>query len=120
MDKILIGGLQFFGHHGVSEEERRLGGHFQVDLEIYYDLSRAAHSDDLSHTIDYGEVCRLLQSVGRESQHHLLESLAEAMAAAVLEDFPAQGLLIRLQKLNPPLDSHLGFVGVEIKRGRFA
>jgi len=120
MDKILIGGLQFFGHHGVSEEERRCGGRFQVDLEIYCDLSRAAESDDLSHTIDYGKVCQLVEQIGRETEHHLLESLAEAMAKEVLEGFPAQGLLIRLQKLNPPLDSRLGFVGVEIKRGRVA
>ncbi|MDH7499729.1 MAG: dihydroneopterin aldolase [candidate division NC10 bacterium] len=120
MDKILIGGLQFYGHHGVSEEERRLGGPFRVDLEIYYDLSRAAESDDLSHTIDYGEVCRRVERIGRETQHHLLESLAEAMAREVLESFPAQGLLVRLQKLNPPLDSRLGFVGVEIRRGRVA
>lgn len=120
MDKILIGGLQFYGHHGVSEEERNTGGYYQVDLEIYHNLSDAARSDDLSDTIDYGEVCRLLQKLGEESQHHLLESLGEAMAAAVLDGFPAQGLLIRLKKLNPPLDPHLDFAGIEIKRGRFA
>lgn len=120
MDKILIAGLHFFGHHGNSEEERRLGGRFRVDAEIDYDLSRAAASDELTDTIDYGEVCRMLERIGRESEHHLLESLAEAMADAILGGFPAQGVLIRLQKLNPPLDAHLGFVGVEIKRGRLA
>ena len=120
MDKILIRGLRFYGRHGVSEEERRVGGHYQVDAEISYDLSAAGRSDDLSDTIDYGEVCRLLQRVGRETQHQLLESLADAMASAVLEAFPAQGLLIRLRKLSPPIDAHLDSVGVEIKRGQFA
>jgi dihydroneopterin aldolase len=120
MDKILIGGLKFYGRHGVSEEERCVGGHYQVDAEIFCDLSAAARSDDLSDTIHYGEVCRLLQRVGRETQHQLLESLADAMASAVLEAFPAQGLLIRLRKLSPPIDAHLDSVGVEIKRGQFA
>jgi dihydroneopterin aldolase len=120
LDKILIEGLQFYGYHGVSEAERGLGGHYQVDLEISYDLSRAAQSDALADTIDYGQVCRLVQKIGQESQHLLLESLAEAMAAAILEVFPAQGLMIRLRKRCPPLDSRLDFVGVEIRRGRLA
>jgi dihydroneopterin aldolase len=120
MDKIVIAGLQFYGYHGVGEEERRTGGYYQVDAEIYYDLSRAAESDSLSDTIDYGEVFRLLRRMGKQSQHYLLESLAEAMAAAVLEGFPARGVLIRLRKLNPRFDSQVSFVGVEIKRGQFA
>jgi dihydroneopterin aldolase len=120
MDKILIAGLHFFGHHGNSEVERKLGGHYRVDAEIDYDLSRAAASDELTDTIDYGKVCRMLKKIGGESEHHLLESLAGAMAEAILEGFPAQAVLIRLQKLNPPLEADLGSVGVEIKRGRLA
>jgi 7,8-dihydroneopterin aldolase/epimerase/oxygenase len=120
MDKIVIAGLQFYGYHGVGEEERRTGGYYQVDAEIYYDLSRAAESDSLSDTIDYGEVFRLLRRMGKQSQHYLLESLAEAMAAAVLDGFPARGVLIRLRKLNLPFDSQVTYVGVEIKRGQFA
>jgi len=118
VDKILIRGLKFYGRHGVSEEERNVGGRYQVDAEIFYDLSVAARSDKLSDTVDYGEICRLLQKLGRGTQHQLLESLADAMACAVLETFPARGLIIRLQKLSPPIDAHLDSVGVEIQRGQ--
>jgi len=118
MDRILISGLQFFGHHGVSEEERRLGSHFRVDAEIEFDLTRPAASDDLGDTIDYGEVCRTLLKVGNQRQHHLLESLAEDMARAILLRFRPRSVILRLRKLDPPLDAHLEFVGVEIKRGR--
>ncbi len=117
MDRILIRGLKFYGRHGVSEEERNVGGRYQVDAEIFCDLSAAARSDQLSDTVEYGEVCRLLQKLGRETGHQLLESLADAMACAVLEAFPARGLVLRLQKLSPPIDAHLDSVGIEIRRG---
>lgn len=84
-----------------------MGGRYQVEAEIFYDLSASARRDDLPDTVNYGEVCRLWQRVGRESQHQLLESLVDAVTSPVLETFPANGLVIRLQKVSPPVDADL-------------
>ena len=34
MDRILLEGMTFFGHHGVYPVERELGTHFTVDVEL--------------------------------------------------------------------------------------
>ena len=37
-DRIIVEGMQFYGYHGSSPEERSLGQPFQVDLEAELDL----------------------------------------------------------------------------------
>ena len=47
-DRLLLEGLQFFGHHGDVEAERALGGRVDVDVEIRSDLRPAGRSDQLA------------------------------------------------------------------------
>ena len=41
----------FYARHGVHEEERQLGGRYEVDAELVFDSTEAATTDDLSKTI---------------------------------------------------------------------
>src|SRR5574340_806629 len=97
-DKILLHGAQFFGRHGVSDEEQRLGGRYVVDIELQHNLARAAASDNLIDTISYSDVYRTVHEIIEGKSFRLLESLAEAIAQTLLARFPAESVLVRIKK----------------------
>lgn len=115
-DKILITGISFYGHHGAREEERILGQRFLVDVELILDLRAAGGSDDLALTVDYADVVKRITAIGRTRRFHLLEALAEAMAAELLERFRIQEVRVRVMKSPLPLEDCVGSAGVEIVR----
>ena len=51
MDKIEIKGLEVFAHHGVYQEEQRLGQKFVVSAVLSLDTTAAAQTDDLDKTV---------------------------------------------------------------------
>ena len=56
MDVIELEGMEFRAFHGCLEQERRDGNLFTVDFRGEIDLQRAAQSDDLADTADYGKI----------------------------------------------------------------
>lgn len=61
--KIALRGMLFHSFHGVHQFERERGNDFRIDLVFEADLSRAAMSDNLSDTLDYEEVYRVVSDV---------------------------------------------------------
>ncbi len=116
LDRVFVQGIQFYGYHGVAEEERRQGQRFVVDVELSLDLRPAGGSDELSASVDYAEVLRLVRQIGESEQYRLLEALADRVAAALLERFPAVSVRVRARKPAPPLPGAFESVGVEISR----
>jgi dihydroneopterin aldolase len=116
MDRIFLRGIQFYGHHGVYEEERRLGQRFVVDVELYLDLSGAASVDDVSAAVDYSMVHAAVVEVGTQQRFRLLEALATRIASTLLERFPARRVTVRAAKPAPALPGVLEEVGVEVTR----
>ncbi len=115
-DRIVIHGIQFHGHHGVHDEERKLGQRFLVDVEIQLDLREAGQRDDLAASVDYERVHALVVEIGTGEQLRLLEALAERIASTVREQFPIQQVTVRATKPSPPLPGFAGSVSVEITR----
>lgn len=115
-DRILIHGIQFHGHHGVHEEERKLGQRFVVDVELWLDLAPAAGTDDLGTTVDYERVHALVVEIGTQEQFQLLETLAERVASVILKKFPVQHVTVRATKPSPAIPGIFGGVSVEITR----
>ena len=116
LDRILVQGIQFHGHHGVQGEERKLGQRFLVDVEIRLDLREAGRRDDLAASVDYGRVHALVVEIGTGEQFRLLEALAERIASAVLEHFRVRQVTVRATKPSPPLAGIVAGVSVEITR----
>jgi dihydroneopterin aldolase len=55
-DRLAVHGIEAIGHHGVFDFERRDGQVFVVDLVVGIDTRDAARTDDLQHTLDYGNL----------------------------------------------------------------
>lgn len=118
MDRLSICQIEFHGHCGVTAEERAAGQRLSVDIEIDCDLRKASQSDHLDDTIDYDRLCGDVARLGRETHVQLIETLAEKIAAKVLEKPKVASVLVRLKKCLPPREEIRGGVAVEIRRGR--
>ena len=117
-DRILIANMTFYGHHGVEESERRLGGKFAMDVELYLDLTPAGETDDLTKTIDYKAVYELAREIEMSRNYQLLEALAHDTAEAILARFPVDEVVLRARKQSVPLGGLIDFTEVEIRRTR--
>lgn len=117
-DRLLLEDVRFFGYHGVSKAEQTVGVWFSVDAELAVDLAPAAVSDDLAAAVDYGEVARRIVEIGTAGRVNLIERLAGQIAQALLREFPARQVRVRVRKLTPPLQGLVGTPSVELVRTR--
>ena len=119
-DRILLEGMVFYGNHGVLPAERDLGQRFVVDISLYCDLRPAGLSDDLTKTVDYGEVHRQVRDIVEGEPVDLIETVAERVAAAVLKNHVlVQAIRVRVAKPDVRLENTvLGGSAVEILRRR--
>jgi dihydroneopterin aldolase len=116
-DRLLLEGLQFFGHHGDVAAERALGGRVDVDVEIRSDLKPAGRSDQLHDALDYVRCYEAVRHVVETRQHNLLETVAEEIAAALLADARVDSVRVRVAK-QPPLAGVFRRFAVVIERSR--
>jgi len=116
-DRIILAGLAFLARHGVHEHEKTTAQRFEVDVELELELGPAGDTDDLATTVDYGDVVRLVREVLDGPPVDLIETLAERVAARLLERFVAvDAVLVRVRKPDVRLAAPLAYAGVEIRR----
>ena len=118
MDKLIIRNLELYASIGVSAAEREVGQRLLVNLEVGYDLSIAGQSDEITNTISYSNLARLIQKIGTTTECRLLEYMAEQMCEAILTTFPVTSVGLQLLKKPPPTEIMMEAAGVEIFRER--
>jgi 7,8-dihydroneopterin aldolase/epimerase/oxygenase len=119
-DRILLADMVFHGNHGTLPAEHELGQPFVVSVELRLDLRPAGTSDDLTKSVDYGEVHRMARDIVEGPPVQLTETLAERIAAAALENHPpVEAVKVRVAKPHVRLgDTVLAGSAVEILRRR--
>ena len=117
-DKLLLEDVRFYGQHGLTRAEQVVGAWFSVDVELAVDLSSAMVSDQVAATVDYGLVARRIVEIGTKNRVNLIERLAGLIVEAMLREFPAQQVRVRVRKLTPPLEGLVGTPAVELVRSR--
>ena len=117
MDKIEIRDLEIFANHGVFPEENVLGQKFVVSAVMYTDTRPAGLKDDLSSSINYGEVSHMITEFACKHTYKLLEALAENLAEMLLMNLPLlKKVTLRIEKPWAPVGLPLKTVAVEITR----
>ncbi|MDQ6960528.1 MAG: dihydroneopterin aldolase [Mariprofundaceae bacterium] len=114
-DKILIEGLEVRTVIGIYDWEREIRQTVRLDMEIVWNVSKAAASDAIEDTLDYKAVAKRLISFVESSSFGLIESLAESCAKIVIEEFGAPWLRLKLSKPGAVRGSEN--VAVVIERG---
>lgn len=118
MDKIYIRDLEVYAYHGVNSEEKAMGQRFLISLELSLDLREAGKSDDLNSTINYAELCHLVEEEFKSFKYDLIERAAEALAEFILLKYEkVEKVKVQLKKPWAPIGKPLKYAAVEIERG---
>lgn len=117
-DEIRIRGLRVFAHHGVFEEETRLGQMFVVNATLYTSTRQGGLADALEQTISYADVCVFLTEYLQKNTWKLLEAAVEHSCRALLLKFPlVNEVELELEKPSAPIPLPFDSVSVCVRRG---
>jgi dihydroneopterin aldolase len=117
-DRISLTGITAIGHHGVFSSERQQGQRFVVDLSCALDLSKAASSDDLGQTIDYGALAQAVAADIERDPLNLIEALADRIALTCLRYDAIQCVEVTVHKPQAPMPVDVADVAVTLTRSR--
>ncbi|MCC6270063.1 MAG: dihydroneopterin aldolase [Microbacteriaceae bacterium] len=117
-DILTLTGLRATGHHGVFDHEKRDGQEFVVDIAVVTDFAAAATTDDLGDTIHYGVLAEQVVAAIERDPVDLIETLAERIAALVLEYPAAATVTVTVHKPHAPITVPFDDVAVTITRSR--
>jgi FolB domain-containing protein len=116
MDRIVISDLVCRCVIGVEEWERRERQDVLVSLELAVDLTPAGKSDRIEDALDYSKLKKRVLAEAESSSFHLIEALAERIAAICLEEERVEEVQVRVEK--PGALRFARTVAVEINRQR--
>ncbi|RDI98616.1 dihydroneopterin aldolase [Dyella solisilvae] len=115
MDIVFIEDLRIDAVIGIYDWERRVRQTLSFDIEMAFDNTVPAATDDIALTLNYKDVSkRLIDFVGASS-FGLVETLAERCAAIIREEFGVSWVRLKLSKPGAVRGSKA--VGVRIERG---
>ena len=112
MHLIRVKNIACYAYHGCLEEEAKIGQQYFVDVELRLDFTEAAQNDDLTKTIDYCDVNRIVvEEMGIRS------ALIEHVGQRIIDRFKAELSLmdsceIEIKKPNPPINGNVDYVSV--------
>ena len=110
-------GMHFKAYHGCLPEERVNGGEYVVDFRCPVNPETAIQTDDLSFTLDYGAVHRIVAEQ-MAVPSNLLENVAGRIRDAIEEAFPElEEFEISVAKLAPPVGGTVECARVTLKGG---
>ena len=114
MDHVFIEGLEIEALIGIYDWERRIRQPLVFDIEMAFDNRIPAASDAIGDTLNYKAVSKRVVQYVSESDFGLVETLAERVAAIILEEFGVQRVRLKLSK--PGAVRVARAVGVMIER----
>lgn len=98
MDTIFIRELAIDATIGIFDWERRITQTLYFDIDLSFDIRRAAHSDDIEHTLSYKAVAKRVIDLVGNSEYLLVETLIECVAEMIVTEFPVPQVQITLNK----------------------
>ncbi len=116
MDTIFLRDLRIRTIVGIWEWERRMPQIVSIDLDMDTDIRRAARSDQIEDTLDYKAVTRRVKALVAGSSFKLIETMAEQIAALVVDEFGVPWVRVAVHK--PWAIRGSRDVGVVIERGQ--
>jgi dihydroneopterin aldolase len=114
MDTIFLSEVKVETQLGVPDWERMVEQTIILDIEIDYDLSKACASDEVTDTIDYGQVVARVRETLQQNSFKLVEALAEHLCQLILLEFNAAKVKVKVAK--PAILPGLKALGVMIQR----
>lgn len=106
--------LKFHSYHGLHEEEKIVGGTFEVNADITMKVFDEVK--EINQTLDYTKVYALIKEFMNKPTP-LLETLAQLLVDAIhLLDERIIHISLTVTKCNPPIIGFSGNVGVTLQK----
>lgn len=115
MDIIFLGGLEIETIIGIYDWERVTKQTVILDIEMAFDIQKAAETDDIQYALDYKTVSHRIISFVEASQFLLVEKLISEIADIIRNEFNVSWVKITLNKKGAI--SGASDVGIIIERG---
>lgn len=115
MNLIQVKGIRCYSYHGCLDEETLIGGHFEVDVDLWCNFKPSADTDDLTLTINYVDVNRIVEEEMAVASK-LIETVAYRITARLKSDFSIlDRSRVEIRKINPPLEGDVSHVAVIVE-----
>jgi len=114
MGIIDVSNIQLYAYHGCMEEEALIGSKYRVDVQLKADLRSAAKSDDLTDTVDYVQVHRIVKEQ-MQIRAKLIEVVAQRIIDQLLQELPLiKEVSVTVRKMTPPIMGNVESVAVTL------
>jgi dihydroneopterin aldolase len=118
MGIIKLTNIRTFSFHGCLEEEAKIGSNYRVDLKIKTNLKPSAKTDELTDTVDYVDLNRIVVEE-MAIRAKLLEHVAQRIIDRVLQELQmVLKIEVEVTKLNPPIGGDVEGVTIIMKKKR--
>jgi 7,8-dihydroneopterin aldolase/epimerase/oxygenase len=112
---IEVNGIKVYAFHGCLPEEGLVGGNYVVDVMLNTDFHEAAKNDDLSKTIDYVYVNKIVMeemSVASKLIEHVGQRIVDRLKNELAG---ITKLKIKVTKICPPINGDVDNVAIIIE-----
>ncbi len=118
VDKVFLHDLRVQTTIGIFDWERRIRQTIGIDLEMASDVRKAAATDEIGDALDYKKVAKRIIAFVEAAEFQLVESLAEAIAKIVTDEFSVPWVRVSVNKQGAVRGA--AGVGIIIERGEIA
>ncbi len=118
VDKVFLHDLRVETTIGIFDWERRIRQTIGIDLEMASDVRKAAATDQIGDALDYKKVAKRVISFVEAAEFQLVETLAEAIAKIVTDEFSVSWVRVAVNKQGAVRGA--AGVGIIIERGEIA
>jgi dihydroneopterin aldolase len=118
MGIIKLQNIRTFSYHGCLMEEAKIGSDYRVDLEVKTDLRKSATTDELTDTVDYVVLNKIVVDE-MAIRSKLLEHVGQRIITRCFKEIPAVSRIkLAVSKLNPPIGGDVEAVTIEMEEYR--
>lgn len=110
-----VNGIKCYAHHGCLDEEDKIGGNYIVDLKVTTDFLEAADNDDLSKTVDYVILNRIVKEE-MAIRSKLIEHVGQRIFNRIHSEVnQIENLMVKIIKISPPINGDVDNVAIIIE-----
>lgn len=102
---------------GILPTERTTPQPLIVDVDLHVDFAASIASENVADTVNYAEVCMILEQLAVDGKYQLVETYAAHACSNLIDRYPEiQHIKITIKK--PQAVANSRYVGVELEQSR--
>ncbi len=118
MGIIKVQNIRVYAYHGCLIEEGKIGSDYRVDVKVKADLSKSTKTDELSDTVDYVHLNKIVKEE-MAIRSKLLEHVADRILDRILDELKMVKVAdVSVAKMNPPIGGNVEKVTVALRKKR--